>query len=352
MTDNDWWIWNYIGDRDSLNKLGLHLTNEQIEHFLSSFMEIFNNNWYYGFLEYKRERILNRYFKFNCGPYSIPMIIRLGECIFNLREINSFNDEIVTRLRDKKQFESVSIELDYSSCFAQAGMQLELQPLINDRKGDGKLIINGKHIFYEVINQDSEIYKKRQMSRNSEIFDFLKEKFGSRRIFIRFKRRDSDAEIKLKKLFNILRSVELPFDYDNDDLEVHIADKNGGSIILGDILNREKKLERWIEKVHQKYKQLPPNVGGVVIANSSRLWDPRDIELASKTSWRVTKESHKSRISGIVFCARQMIGTPSISGERLSLAFPLLLINKFTKFDYSNELKKMASAINSFPDWI
>ncbi|KKM93165.1 hypothetical protein LCGC14_1211130 [marine sediment metagenome] len=72
MTENDWWIWNYIGDRDSLNKLGLHLTNEQIEHFLSSFMEIFNNYWYNGFLEYKREWILNRYFKFNCGPYSIP----------------------------------------------------------------------------------------------------------------------------------------------------------------------------------------------------------------------------------------------------------------------------------------
>jgi len=101
MTENDWWIWKYIGEKDSLNKLGIHLTTEQIEDFLRAFMEIFNNDWYNEFPEEKRESILNRYFRFNCGPYSITWIIRLGECILNLREINGFNDEMVTRLRDK-----------------------------------------------------------------------------------------------------------------------------------------------------------------------------------------------------------------------------------------------------------
>ena len=352
MTENNWWIWNYIGDRDSLNKYEFNLTNEQIENFLSAFMKIFDNDWYNSFPENKRERILNRHFRFNCGPYSITWIIRLGECILNLRDVNGFDDEIITRLREKKQFKFVSIELDYSSCFIQAGMELELQPLINIKRGDGKLIINEKPIYFEVIGQDSEDYKREERNYGLKISNFLRDKFGLKRTFVSFKKRDSDAEVKLEKLFNILRTVESPFNYDDDDLEIHIADFNGGSTILGNILNREKKLKSWIKKVHKKYKQLPKNVGGVVIANSSSLWDPRDIEIVSQTSWRETKEGQKSRISGIIFCVRQMLGIPSITGERLSLVFPRLLINKFSKFDYSAELEMMARAIGSFPNWL
>ena len=41
MTESDWWIWNYFGEKDSLNKLSLNLTTEQSESFLSVFMEIY-----------------------------------------------------------------------------------------------------------------------------------------------------------------------------------------------------------------------------------------------------------------------------------------------------------------------
>ncbi len=352
MTDLNWWIWDYIGDRDSLIKLGFNLTNEQIEQFLSAFIEIFNNDWYNSFQENKRERILNKYFLFNCGPYSITRIMRLGECIFNLRKISGFDREIITRLRDKKQFGSISTELDYSSCFAQAGMNLKLQPLINSKKGDGQLIINEKSIYYEIIGQDSKEYKREEWRYSLRIFNYLKDKFGSKKTFIRFKKRDSGADIKLKKLFNILSGIIPPFNYNDDDLEIHIDEKDGGSSILGDISNRKKRLENWIKKVHKKYKQLPANVGGVVIANSSSFWEHRDIEIVSKTSWRETKEGQKTRISGIIFCVRQMLGIPSVTGERLSLVFPRVLINKFSQFDYNTELVKMASAIGSFPNWI
>jgi len=352
MTEKDWWIWKYIGEKESLNELGLNLTSEQIENFLSAFMEISDNDWYNGFSEEKRESILNRYFRFNCGPYSITWIIRLGECILNLRNIKGFDEEMEIRLKDKKQFESASIELDNSSCFLQAGMELEMQPSANSKKADGKLVINDKTIFYEVINQDPEKYKKKERKYTLEIDDFLKEKFGSKGTFVRFKKRDLDADIKLEKLYNILEPIDPPFNYNDDDLEIQINDNNEESTILGSILNRDKILENWIRNVHDKYDQLPINVGGVILANSSRLYDDEDIEIVQKTSWRKTKEGHKSRISGIIFCKRQMLGIPSISGERISFVSPLLLINKYSRFDYTDELKKIASALGSFPNWL
>jgi len=352
MTESDWWIWNYIGEKDSLNKLGLKLTTEQIEDLLSAFMEIFDNNWYNSFPEEKREGILNRQFRFNCGPYSLIWIIRLGECLLNLRDINGFDNETVTRLRDKIQFQSVSIELDYSSCFTQAGMDLELQPFLNSVKGDGKVIINENPIFYEIINQNPEGFQRKGREYSIEIWNFLKNKFGSRETFIRFKKRNSDAEFKINKLYNILEYVNPPFNYEDNDLEIRIADENGGSRIEGYIMNREKNLETWIKRVHKKFKQLPSDAGGIIIANSSNIWDPQDIDVVLKTSWRETKEGQKSRIAGIMFCVRQMLGVPSISGEVVNFISPYFLINPYSKFDYSKELEEMARIISIYPDWI
>lgn len=352
MIEDDWWIWDYIGERENLNQLNLNLASEQIENYLINFMDIWNNDWFNAFSDKRRDGILNRRFHFNCGSYSINWMIRLGECISYLRDVSGFDDEMINRLRNDNNFESAATELDYSSCFQQAGMELELQPLIDSKKGDGKLTLNGRSIFYEVINQGSDKHKREEREIGLEIYDFLKEKFGTKRTLIRFKNRKPDADIKLEKLKNILKPVIPPFNYEDEDLEIQIMDYNGGSTILGDILNREKRLEKWIKKVHKKYKQLPPNVGGVIIANSSRFWDPQDIEIVSKTSWRETKDSQKSRISGIIFCNRKMLGVPSLSGERINFVSPQILINPYSKFDYKNELKEMASAIGSFPDWM
>jgi len=359
VTQRDWWIWKYIGERDLLNNIGLKLSSEQIDNFLNSFMEIFDNDWYNSIPEEKRERILNWDFRFNCGPYSVTRIIRLGECLLNLKNINGFDDEIVTRLKDRKQFESALIELDCSSCFIQNKMELEIQPFIiqgdenlNSKKADGKVIINGKPIFYEITNQNKEKNEIKRIKYSNKISDFLKEKFGLKETHIKFKKRDSDAKTTIKKIKEILKNASSPFDYEDNDIKIQIKDVNGSSSIEGDILNREKILENWIRNVHDKYNQLPTNVGGVIIANSSRLWDNEDIEIVQKTSWRKTKDGHKSRISGIIFCKRQMLGIPSISGERISFVSPLLLINRYSRFDYTDELKEMASALGRFPIWL
>jgi len=352
VTQSDWWIWKYIGERDLLNNIGLKLSSEQIDNFLNSFMEIFNNDWYNSIPEDQREGILNRSFRFYSGSYSLTWIIRLSECLLNLREVNGFNNEIVTRLRDKKQFQSVAIELDYSSCFKQAGMNLELQPSLNSVKGDGKVNINKKPIFFEIISQNSEEFQRKEIKYSNEIWDFLKNKFGSREIYIRFKKREIDAKIKIDKLYKILESINPPFDSDDDDLEIHIANKNGGSTIEGSIMNREKNLRTWVKRVLKKYKQLPSDEGGIIIANSSRMWDPRDIDVVLNTSWRETKEGQKNRIAGILFCVRQMLGVPSITGGRISYISPIIIINKYSKFDYNEELKDIASAISRFPNWL
>ncbi|KKL88027.1 hypothetical protein LCGC14_1928830 [marine sediment metagenome] len=352
MTEKDWWIWNYTGEKESLNELGLNLTREQIENFLSAFMEIFDNYWYDSFPEDKKEGILNRHFRFNYSPFSLTWMIRLGECILNLRNIKGFDNETETRLRDKNQFQSISIELDYSSCFTQAGIDLELQTSMNSLKNDGKVIINEKSIIYEIINQNPVEFQRKGREYSIEIFKFLKNKFGSKETFIKFKKRNMDTEFKINKLYNILESVNLPFNYEDDELKIHIADENGGSSIEGYIMDRKKSLEIWVKRIHKKYKQLPPDEGGIIIANSSNIWDSQDIDVVLNTSWRETKERQKSRIGGIIFCVRQMLGVPCISGERISFVSPIIISNKYSRFDYTDELREMARALCRFPNWM
>ncbi|KKL25010.1 hypothetical protein LCGC14_2409610, partial [marine sediment metagenome] len=332
--------------------IGLGLSSEQIDNFLNSFVEIFGIDWYNSIPEDKRDKFLNRCFYFNSGPYSLTWIIRLGECILNLKDIEGFDNEIITRLRDKKQFNSVAIELDYSSCLKQAGMELELQPALGPLKVDGKVIINKKPIFFEIISQSSEDFKRKERNYGFQIWDFLKNKYSSRATYIRFKKQDTDPKEKIDKLYNILESKNPPFNYEDNEMEIHIAENDGGHTIEGSIMNREKYIRTWVKRVHKKYKQLPTNIGGIIIANSTSLWDPRDIDIVLNTSWRETKEGQKTRIAGIIYCTRQMLGVPSTSGERISFISPRVIINKFSKFNYTDELKAIANAISTFPNWM
>jgi len=47
-----------------------------------------------------------------------------------------------------------------------------------------------------------------------------------------------------------------------------------------------------------------------------------------------------------------MLGVPSISGEVFNFISPHILINPYSKFDYSKELEEMTRTIGTYPDWI
>jgi len=76
------------------------------------------------------------------------------------------------------------------------------------------------------------------------------------------------------------------------------------------------------------------------------------IDVVLETSWRETKEGQKSRIAGIIFCVRQMLGVPSISGEVVNFIRPHFFINPYSKFNYSKELEEMARIFGIYPDWM
>lgn len=143
-----------------------------------------------------------------------------------------------------------------------------------------------------------------------------------------------------------------PFNYEDNEMEIHITNNEGSNRIEGSIMNREKNLRTWVKRVHNKYKQLPADIGGIIIANSTSPWDLRDREIVLNTSWREIKDGHKSRIAGILFCTRQILGVPSTSGERISFISPIVIINKFSKFNYTDELEAIANAISKFPNWM
>ena len=153
--NTEWWFMRR-GGLELIESLQLNLNRHQINQFLNSFHLIFNNEWFNSIKEAHKNRFLNLYFNFIGGPYTIIKILRLGECLYHLRDKIKTRKEIIARLRNRREFQSTALELEIASCFVQAGYELDIYPQIESGKiPEGKITIEGKEIYYEVARQDS-----------------------------------------------------------------------------------------------------------------------------------------------------------------------------------------------------
>jgi len=136
--NSEWWFMR-IGGLESIESLQLNLNRSQINQLLNSFHLIFNNEWFNSIKEANKNRFLNLYFNFIGGPYAIIKILRLGECLYHLRDKIETGEEIIARLRNRREFQSTALELEIASCFVQAGYELDIYPKIESgRNPEGK----------------------------------------------------------------------------------------------------------------------------------------------------------------------------------------------------------------------
>jgi len=352
-----------IGGLESIESLQLNLNRSQINQLLNSFHLIFNNEWFNSIKEANKNRFLNLYFNFIGGPYAIIKILRLGECLYHLRDKIETGEEIIVRLRNRREFQSTALELEIASCFVQAGFELDIYPQIESgRKPEGKITIEGKDVYYEVARQDSLYNDKNRQSFINEIYSYLrnyKQISGE----IKLKTSQKTLEEKMNDLFlifdknlDITLSEDLPFIFENDDFNIHLMTNeiNSSINITGWALNRKKIIQNWVKRILNKGDQLPPNEGGVIIGSSSRLWDPTDFDYAIEQIQSELRYGSHKRISGIIFCSKRMEGIPVLQNDKLEFIkiLPVSLINANANVDITDKILIMRNALFEFPDWI
>lgn len=360
--NTEWWFMRR-GGLELIESLQLNLNRHQINQFLNSFHLIFNNEWFNSIKEAHKNRFLNLYFNFIGGPYTIIKILRLGECLYHLRDKIKTRKEIIARLRNRREFQSTALELEIASCFVQAGYDLDIYPQIESgRNPEGKITIEGKDVYYEVARQDSLDNGRIRQSFIDEIYSYLR---NYRQISgeIKLKPSQKTLEEKIDDLFlifdenlDIALSEDLPFIFENDDFNIHLMTNeiNSSINITGWVLNRKKIIQNWVKRILDKGDQLPPNEGGVIIGSSSRLWDPTDFDYAIEQIQSELRYGSHKRISGIIFCSKRMEGVPVLQSDKLEFikVLPVPLINTNTNVDITDKILIMRKALFDFPVWI
>ena len=360
--NSEWWL-TRIGGLKVLKSLQLNLNRSQINQFLNSFHLIFNNEWFDSINEAHKNRFLNLYFNFIGGPYAIFKILRLGECLYHLRDKIKTGEDIIARLRNRRDFQSIALELEIASCFVQAGYKLDIYPIIKSgRKPEGKITIEGEDVYYEVARKDSLDNGRKKQSFINKIYSYLR---NYRQISGEIKLHPSQKtlEEKIDDLFlifdenlDIALSEDLPFIFENDDFNIHLRTNeiNSSISITGWALNRKKIIQNWVKRILDKGDQLPPIEGGVMIGSFSELWDPTDFDYAIKQIQSELRYGSHKRISGIIICSKRMEGVPVLQREKLEFikVLPVTLINTNANVDRTDKILIMRNALFEFPDWI
>ena len=355
--EDEWWFWKRIGGKGPLNSLQLKLEKQQMEVYLNSFKEIFDNEWWSSTCKKQREKIVGDPLSAFGGQFPIIRILRLGECIYNLGGKDKLPSDLIERLKNKKSFWSSATELEIASCFIQAGFDLEMYPLVpSGSMPEGKVTIEGNSIYYEVTEQHWSSYETEARRYESRVIDWLSKNCEPLNGLIIFKLGQNNPDKKIKELLELFKKCyksrsfdPLPFKFKNDDFEVYLerADINGGWIgINGLEPTTERIVRNWVNRLFKKAKQLPSGESGVIIGSPLFLWGPDEVKYAyDEVQKKMGRGSH-SRVSGIILCAKHVENSGFIKHV------PSIIINSNAKINNRGRIEKMANVLFRFPDWL
>ena len=355
--EDEWWLWKRIGGKESLNRLPIKLEKQQMEMYLNSFKEIFDNEWWSSTCKKQREKSVDDPLSAFGGQSPIIRILRLGECTYHLRKNDKLPSDLIERLKNKKSFWSAATESEIVSCFIQVGFDLDLYPLIpSGSEPDGKVTIDGTDIYYEVTEQHWSGLEVEARKYESRVIDWLSKKCDPLNGSLIFKSGQNNTDRKIEELLNLLkehyksRSFDpLPFKFKNDDFEIYLekADINGGWIgISGLEPTTERIVRNWVNRLLEKAKQLPSGECGVIIGSPLFLWEPGEVKYVHNEVQKKWKGGLHSRISGIILCAKHIENSGFIKHV------PFTIINSNVEIDNRERIEKMAQALFRFPDWL
>ena len=357
--EDEWWFWKRIGGKDSLNRFQLKLETQQMDVYLNSFKEVFDNEWCSSTCKKQGKSIASDPLSAFGGQFPILKILRLGECIHYIGGKKELPVELNKRLMNKKTFWAAATELEVASCFNQAGFRLEMYPPIpSGSKPEGKVIIDGRDLFYEVTEQHWSSYETYVQRYESRIIDWLSRNCEPVTGSIEFKSGKDKPDTTIRELLNLCKNHydykarmldQLPFVLENEDFKIHLdkADKNGGWVGINGLEPKPEIIVRnWVNQLFKKSKQLPAGKSGVIIGSPLFLWGPDEVRYAYDEVHKKLVGGSHTRISGIILCAKHVENSGFIKHV------PSIVINSNAKIDNVEKIEMMAQALFKFPDWL
>lgn len=356
---DEWWLWKRIGGREVLSNLSVKLDKTQIEVYLKEFEKIFDNNWWHSTCKKQRKSMPSDPLGVFGSQFPIIKILRIGECLHYVGGKNNLPIELIKRLRNKKTFQAAATELEIASCFIQAGFKVMMYPPTpSGSKPDGKVIIDGGELFYEVTEQHFSSYETFVWRYENKIIDWLSKNCEPVTGSIEFKSRKDKPDIVIEELLDLLMSHydkkvrmldRLPFVFENEHFRIYLdkADKYGGWLGINGLEPKPEVIVRnWIKQLFKKAKQLPAGKSGVIIGSPLFLWGPNEVKYAHEEVYKKLAGGAYTRISGIILCAKHVENSGFIKHV------PSIIINRNAKIKNAERIKMMAEALFRFPDWL
>ncbi|MFQ6060278.1 MAG: hypothetical protein ACE5KV_03135 [Thermoplasmata archaeon] len=357
--NGEWWFWKRIGGEDGLDKLPSKLKRKEVKSYLESFREVFDNRWWISVCRKEKLSVAPDPLSAFGGQSPIIRILRLGECIQNVKGEEDLPEKLVKRLRNRRSFWSAATELEIASCFIEAGLDLILYPDIpSGSEPDGNVSFKRRIIYYEVTEQHWSGDQTESAQLERKIVEWLSRCCGPVNGLISFKSAQEGPAIKATELLELLqksydrqsRSLKpLPYVLKSGDFEVHLAkaDANGGWVgIEGLEPSFEGVLSNWIDRLFEKYKQLPSGQSGVIIGSPLFLWGPQDVTQGHTKINERFRSGLYTRVSGIILCAKH------VENSGFMKHVPSVLINENAEIGNREGILKMAQAMFEFPDWL
>lgn len=366
----EWWFWKLLGGVKNLkkpieflnNQYNMNLEIEKITKCLNCFKEIYDNNWWSSLRRTIGRLIPEDPILFFEG--FLP-IFRLAECLHVISTNARVTPNMINRLRNPEEFESIKYELEILSAFFQAGLDVKPYPKMDSKKVlEGLVISDGDQIYYEATKRNiSE--SKLGKARNIEISIY---KWLRKRVHVSIK-----GHIKILSNFNRLKKkkdellyifqqkissgefFDFPLIIQNDNFNIYLEKgKEPIDIVLINTTSPilENLLKIWISDTifGSKSVQLTKGKNNIVIADPGFFWDPSLMEFAieeikRQIRIRIKQGKNLNKITAIIIY--------SIIHFRDGIKHipHIILLKNLSPFE-KELLFQMRNALEKYPDWL
>lgn len=354
ISDNDkWWFETCVGK--IVDKKG-KLSDEEIVQYLAELKKIYDNAWYREFRGDRTELGSCPLTMLGGAQSPIFSIVRLAQNLKTLGGVSNLKSELIERLQLRDEFLDATIEVEVAACFAEAGYEVELYPILSSgRVCDMRVRGENDWIYIEVthlrLSERERMDFKLRMEFSDSIHRAIPEGFSG---VIRFTKTLHPRPGKL--IHKIIHRIEeeyaghgLPIKFKDTSVEVEIGKREQGRDLLIEGLSffqPRNEGRHLVKRALGKYDQLPEEGHGVVIVNPTWLLAPQVGEgMAERLKGLLNPDFH-TRISGIILSNKR--------AERSGFLKPLpsVILNPFAKRKCDQDLERLAEALFKYPEWM
>lgn len=350
--DEKWWLDLRTGGPPTGHRF-TRLADEKIKRYWNILQVIYDNRWCRELCS-RSKGLRDPYTLLGMVQSPLTVILRLGECVSVLGGLGELPRELLTRLKNPKEYPNALLELEIAACFKQANLLREMYPVTPEgRRPEGLVRVGKTDIYYEFIRAGWTKAEQDGMLANAKLSDWLIDRLPSFAGSINFKlgkgKPSERVEVAIATLEELLKTSGLPVDYNGDVFTAKlIASANEGSRyqITGLEPPQDIVLRQWVKRIFSKYNQLVEDKPGVIIAHSMWLWGPEQTEIVNKALIQELSRQPHTRVSGIIFHNK------SVEHSGFIRHYPVKVVNPLAKTNCQAEIEIMCQALWEYPDWL